>query len=61
MIDNHFNRIIYKDCFFTIEHTVSYDIPGYLILFFNQHIPLVDQGMDAFSEHNQRLINISKF
>ena len=47
MTDHHFNRIIYKDCFFTIEHTVSYDIPGYLILFFNQHIPLVDQGMDA--------------
>lgn len=50
MTDNPFNRIIYKDCFFTIEHTVSYDIPGYLILLFNQHIPLVDQGMDVLSK-----------
>lgn len=49
MVDDHFNRIIYKDCFFTIEHTVSYDIPGYLILFFNQQVPLIDQGMEALS------------
>ncbi|MEK7340297.1 MAG: hypothetical protein WBD50_00880 [Candidatus Rhabdochlamydia sp.] len=47
MIDNHF---IYKDCFFTIEHTVSYDIPGYLILFFNQHVPLIYQGVEALSK-----------
>lgn len=50
MTSNHFNRIIYKDCFFTIEHTVSYDIPGYLILSFNKHIPLADQGMDVLSK-----------
>jgi len=50
MTINHFNIIIYKDCFFTIEHIVSYDIPGYLILFFNKHIPLADQGMDVLSK-----------
>lgn len=50
MTDNHFNRIIYKNCFFILEHTVSYDIPGDLILFFNQHVPLVDQGMESLSK-----------
>lgn len=45
---DHFH--IYQDYFFTIEHTISYDIPGYLILFFNQQIPLIEQGMEALNK-----------
>ena len=40
---------IYKDDAFTIEHTTSFNIPGYLILFFNKNIPLDKQCLETLS------------
>lgn len=35
--------IIYKNNFFTLEHTIYFNIPGYLILFFNENKPIHEQ------------------
>lgn len=36
--------IIYKNNFYTIEHTTSFNIAGYLILFFNENKPFHEQS-----------------
>lgn len=41
--------IIYKNNFFTIEHTTSFNIPGYLILFFNKNKPFQEQSPEILS------------
>lgn len=41
--------IIYKDSFFTIEHTTSFSIPGYLILFFNKNKTFHEQSPETLS------------
>lgn len=44
MIENKVENLkpfcIYKDDAFTIEHTMYFDVPGYLILFFNKDKPI---------------------
>lgn len=41
--------IIYKSNFFTLEHTISFNIPGYLILFFNENKPIHEQLPEILS------------
>ncbi|WP_342227834.1 hypothetical protein [Rickettsiella endosymbiont of Rhagonycha lignosa] len=41
--------IIYKNNFYTLEHTTSFNIPGYLILFFNKNKPFHEQSPEILS------------
>lgn len=48
-VENFKPFCIYKDYAFTIEHTMFFDVPEYLIFFFNKDKPLHDQNPQILS------------